>query len=67
MVDSQPEGLDVYTSSEQEKAVQLADDETNVHEEASSEPEFPDGGLRAWLVVVGVCALLLCLCLGFTM
>ncbi|KAJ6519091.1 major facilitator superfamily domain-containing protein [Mycena sanguinolenta] len=52
MVDSQPESLNVYVLSEQEKAAQLGD-ETNVHEGASSEPEFPDGGLRAWLVVVG--------------
>ncbi|KAF7370383.1 MFS domain-containing protein [Mycena sanguinolenta] len=53
MVDSQPEGLNVYASSEQEKTIQLGDDENKVQEAASSEPEFPDGGLRAWLVVLG--------------
>ena len=31
--------------------------------EGVTEDDFPDGGLRAWLVVTGVSSLLLCLCI----
>ncbi|KAJ7231881.1 major facilitator superfamily domain-containing protein [Mycena haematopus] len=50
MVDSHPKGPDVDVSTAREKSTELGD--TQVYE-VSTEPEFPDGGLRAWLVVVG--------------
>jgi hypothetical protein len=56
MADGQPEGTDVGTSSTNENTTELGDEieKENVPTSSDSEPDFPDGGFRAWLVVVGV-------------
>jgi hypothetical protein len=56
MADGQPEGTDVGTSSANENTTELGDEieKKDVSTSSDSEPDFPDGGFRAWLVVVGV-------------
>ncbi|KAJ7931716.1 major facilitator superfamily domain-containing protein [Mycena leptocephala] len=58
MADGQPEGTDVGTSSANENTTELGDEieKKDVSTSSDSEPDFPDGGFRAWLVVVGTMA-----------